>query len=148
MCRLWDHLAANIDQYVESCKPILDEASKSKSVSPEFAGTNISRHPDYNKEQAEIDKTSRSRHSRKWRGLTTTEPQPPTLRSSVVDEAENERKTDRNHGYEKRSVSPNPPAQRKRSRATQREHENKHENEHERPKVLRFPSSVIFKYIS
>ncbi|KAL8171469.1 hypothetical protein V2J09_023273 [Rumex salicifolius] len=122
---LWDHLASNLDQYVESSNAAEDETLKPKATSADV-------HQDLDKEQVESDKTSKSRHSRKWRGLTSNEYQPPQLRSCVVDEAENQRKTSRNHdGYTKRSVSPNPPPQRKRSRASEREHGNKHENEHE-----------------
>ncbi|OIW07970.1 hypothetical protein TanjilG_20071 [Lupinus angustifolius] len=108
---LWDHLALNIDLYVQP-KELLDEAPKRKLISEVQVGGDGFQ--DLNSE-GKSRKLSTSRRNRDWKGLLGREAKAPTLCSFVVDDTNLEEKTRSNVNCTPRSSSP-PPFQRKRGR--------------------------------
>lgn len=112
---LWDHLASNLDQYVQSHGSPEDEVVKAKPESVKPVDKTDSDHLVTDSERAKSNKSSRSRHNREWKGLTTDDAQPPPLRSSVTYHIEDEQKAHRNAVPTRQSVSPEPPVHRKRN---------------------------------
>ncbi|KAE9617304.1 hypothetical protein Lal_00034878 [Lupinus albus] len=108
---LWDHLALNIDLYVQP-QELQDEAPKRKLISEVQVGGDGFQ--DLNSE-GKSSKLSRSRRNRDWKGLVGRETKAPTLRSFVVDNTNLEDKTRSKVNCSPMLSSP-PPFQRKRGR--------------------------------
>lgn len=109
--RLWDHLALNIDLYVES-KGLQDEAPKSKLISKVQAGDDGFQNLNSKSERVK----SRSRRNRDWKGLVCREAEAPPLQSFVVDSMHLDKKvlSKVKRARRPRPPSPAPPVQRKR----------------------------------
>ncbi|KAK1413328.1 hypothetical protein QVD17_35100 [Tagetes erecta] len=102
---LWDHLRSNINLYAQSKESLLtdEKASKQKPVSePEVIN---------------LDKSSKSRRIKDWKGVIRDPAEPPPLRSAVIGNVHSDEKNHLN-----RSTSPQPPVQRKRSHSGQTDH--------------------------
>ncbi|CAL5196309.1 unnamed protein product [Lathyrus oleraceus] len=108
---LWDHLALNIDLYVES-KGLQDEAPKSKLISKVQAGDDGFQNLNSKSERVK----SRSRRNKDWKGLVCREAEAPPLQSFVVDSMHLDKKVQSkgNRAPRPRPPSPAPPVQRKR----------------------------------
>ncbi|XP_058744136.1 uncharacterized protein LOC131616729 isoform X2 [Vicia villosa] len=108
---LWDHLALNIDLYVESIG-LQDEAPKSKLISKVQAGDDGFQNLNSKSERVK----SRSRRNRDWKGLVCREAEAPPLQSFVVDCMHLDKKVQSkvNRAPRPRPPSPAPPVQRKR----------------------------------
>ncbi|TKY49566.1 Polyadenylate-binding protein 2 [Spatholobus suberectus] len=117
---LWDHLDLNLDSYVQP-EALLDEAPKRKLISEVQAGGDDSQHLNSPSERGKSSKLSRSRHNKDWKGLMRGEAEPPSIRSSVVDNAQLEEKARPKVNHDPRSLSPKPPVQRKRGRADEQQ---------------------------
>ncbi|KAH1051371.1 hypothetical protein GLYMA_08G153100v4 [Glycine max] len=113
---LWDHLDMYLNLYVQP-EALQDEAPKKKLTAEVQAGDDDSQHLNSQSERGKSSKLSRSRHNKDWKGLMKEEAEPPSIRSSVVDNAHLE--LEANHGP--RSLSPKPPVQRKRGRADEQQ---------------------------
>ena len=111
--RLWDHLALNVDLYVQHEESYMDEA-------PNQVEKIDSHHSDSESEREKSNKLSRSRHNREWKGLVRDAAEPPPLRSSDIDKMHYEEKPNRRVSRAKRSPSPRS-FQRKRSQPDERE---------------------------
>ncbi|KAF7836021.1 Embryonic polyadenylate-binding protein 2 [Senna tora] len=109
---LWDHLASNLDLYVQP-KELLDEAPKRKLSSEIQAVDDISRHSYLQSERGKSSKLSRSRHNKDWKGLAREGAEVPPLRSSEVENIHLDERTQHKVNHGPRSRSP-PPARRKR----------------------------------
>lgn len=120
---LWDHLASNLDLYIQPQDSYMDEAPKTKPTAGEQSEKNESLHSNAESETEKYNKLSRSRHNREWKGLVRDAVEPPPLRSSDIDRIHLEEKPHRKDIRARRSPSPRPSFQRKRSRPD--EHENK-----------------------
>jgi len=121
--RLWDHLASNLDLYVQPQDTYMDEAPKTKPTEGEQSGKNESHLSNAESEREKYNKLSRSRHNWEWKGLVRDAVEPPPLRSSDIERIHFEEKPYRKDSRAKRSPSPRPSFQRKRGRPD--EHENK-----------------------
>ncbi|KAL5062296.1 hypothetical protein RYX36_024033 [Vicia faba] len=108
---LWDHLALNIDLYVES-KGLQDEAPKSKLISKVQAGDDGIQNLNSKSERVK----SRSRRNRDWKGLVCREAEAPPLQSFVVDSMHLDKivQSKVNRATRPRPPSHAPPVQRKR----------------------------------
>ncbi|XP_059651834.1 nucleolin 1 [Cornus florida] len=113
---LWDHLGSNVHLYVQPSKSYPDEAAKTKLMSVEQAGRNDSQPLVSNSEVGKSNKILSNRRNREWKGLIRDSDEPPPLRSSVNDNARAEERTYHKVGRAKRSLSPQPMVQKKRSR--------------------------------
>ncbi|KAK7283865.1 hypothetical protein RIF29_13613 [Crotalaria pallida] len=112
---LWDHLALNIDLYVQP-KELQDEAPKRKLISKVQVGGDGLQDLNSESEIGKSSKLARSRRNRDWKGLVGREAEAPTLRSFVVGDTNLEGKTRSKVNHSPRSSSPPPPFQRKRGR--------------------------------
>lgn len=119
--RLWDHLDLNLHLYVKP-KELQDEAPKRKLVSEiQAGGDGFQHHSNSQSEKGKSNKLSRSRHNKDWKGLVRGEAEPPHIRGSDVENAHLEEKARPEVNCGPRSLSPNPPVQRKRGRADERQ---------------------------
>ncbi|XP_019453421.1 PREDICTED: uncharacterized protein LOC109354999 [Lupinus angustifolius] len=112
---LWDHLALNIDLYVQP-KELQDEAPKRKLISEVQVGGDGFQDLNSESEIGKSNKLSRSRRNRDWKGLVGREVEAPTLRSFVANDTNMEGKPRSKVNHSPRSSSPPPPFQRKRGR--------------------------------
>ncbi|KAJ1409754.1 PWI domain, partial [Sesbania bispinosa] len=115
---LWDHLALNIDSYVQP-KEFPDEAPKRKLISEVQAGDDGIKHLNSQSERVKSSKISSSRRNKDWKALVGREAEAPLLWSSVADNTHLEEKARSNVSHGSRSLSPPPPVQRKRGRAVE-----------------------------
>ena len=118
--RLWDHLALNLDLYVQHEESYMEEAPKTKPPLWDQGGKNDSHCSDSESEKEKSNTLSRSRHNREWKGLVRDAAEPPPLRSSDIDKIHYEEKPHRRVSRAKRSPSPRS-FQRKRSQPDERE---------------------------
>lgn len=118
--RLWDHLALNLDLYVQHEESYMEEAPKTKPPLWDQGGKNDSHRSDSESEKEKSNTLSRSRHNREWKGLVRDAAEPPPLRSSDIDKIHYEEKPHRRVSRAKRSPSPRS-FQRKRSQPDERE---------------------------
>lgn len=118
--RLWEHLALNMDLYVQP-KELQDEAPKKKLLSQVQAGGDGFLHLNSESETGKSSKSSRSRHNKDWKGLVGRVAEAPPLRSFLVDNTHLEGKTQSKVNHGPRSPSPPPPVQRKRGRADEQQ---------------------------
>lgn len=116
LCRLWDHLGSNIGLYVQQKEPDTGGGTKTKPASAEQAAKSDLHHLDSDADKVKSNK-SRSRR-REWKGLVTVEH--PTLHSSLAESTPMEEEALQKVGHSKRSLSPQPELQRKRSRPEER----------------------------
>ncbi|XP_057511246.1 uncharacterized protein LOC130793538 isoform X1 [Actinidia eriantha] len=119
---LWDHLGSTIHLYVEPQESHPDEASKTITVTGDQARVHNSRHLDSDSERGKTNKLSRSRHNREWKSLVRDADEPPPFQSSVFDDVHTGDRTHRKVSCVKRSPSPQPIVQKKRSRPDERQH--------------------------
>ncbi|XP_019157353.1 PREDICTED: uncharacterized protein LOC109153909 [Ipomoea nil] len=112
---LWDHLGSNLNLYVQQRENPLDDVITTRPASDEKAGKNDTCQLGSESNKVESDK-SRPRHRREWKGLVRDTDQHPPLRSVVVDISHREEVKHKKPGRIKRSISPQPEVQRKRSR--------------------------------
>lgn len=117
---LWDHLHLNLALYVKPEK-LQDEAPKRKLISEIKAVDDGLQHSKSELERGNSNKFSRSRHNKDWKGLVKGEAEAPTIRSSEVDNAHLVEKVRSNVNRSRRSPSPKPADQRKRSRADEQQ---------------------------
>ncbi|XP_057459079.1 uncharacterized protein LOC130749716 isoform X2 [Lotus japonicus] len=113
---LWDHLALNIDLYVQS-KELQDEAPKRKLISEVQAGGDGFQHLNSQSERVESNKLSRSRRNKDWKGLVGRDTEAPYLWNSEVDNVHLEEKDRSKVNRGPRLQSPPSPVQRKRRRS-------------------------------
>ncbi|KAL9367738.1 hypothetical protein Peur_038937 [Populus x canadensis] len=119
---LWDHLATNLDMYVQPPETRADEVARTNPTLIEQTGGNESHQLDSEPENVKPDNSSRGRHKREWKGVARDVNQPPPLRSSVVDNIHLEEKTHGKPSRARRSPSPQPPQEQKRSRHDEQQH--------------------------
>ncbi|KAI5603776.1 hypothetical protein POPTR_001G269200v4 [Populus trichocarpa] len=119
---LWDHLATNLDMYVQPPETHADEVARTNPTLIEQTGGNESHQLDSEHENVKPDNSSRGRHKREWKGVARDVNQPPPLRSSVVDNIHLEEKTHGKASRARRSPSPQPPQEQKRSRHDEQQH--------------------------
>ncbi|XP_050210228.1 uncharacterized protein LOC126660670 [Mercurialis annua] len=116
---LWDHLASNLDLYVQPQDA--SDIVKTKSIRGDQDERNESHHNDSEAGKEKPDNLPRSRHKREWKAMTRDATEPPPLRSSVVDNMHVEERHDRRGSHARRSSSPQPPQHKKRSRQDERQ---------------------------
>ncbi|KAJ1409756.1 RNA-binding domain superfamily [Sesbania bispinosa] len=117
---LWDHLALNIDSYVQP-KELHDEAPKRKLISEVQSGVDGIKHLNSQSERVKSTKVSSSRRNKDWKALVEREAEAPPLWSSEVDTTHLEEKAQSKVNRGPRSLSPPPPVRRKRSRAVEQQ---------------------------
>ncbi|PON81343.1 Splicing factor-like protein [Trema orientale] len=117
---LWDHLASNIDSYVQPEEPCVTELIKSNPLSAPKSGTNDSHHLDSESDRGKSSKESKIRHHREWKGLVRSPAEPPPLRSSGIENLHVDEKSHHKVRRSRKSPSPRPAAQRKRDRTDDR----------------------------
>ncbi|CAK7330835.1 unnamed protein product [Dovyalis caffra] len=113
---LWDHLATNMDLYVQPQETCTDEVARTNPTRGEHTVGSESHHMDSELEKVKPDNLSRGRHKKEWKGVVRDVNYPTPLRSSVVDTIHQEEKTHRKVSRARRSPSPQPTQQKKRSR--------------------------------
>lgn len=123
---LWDHLASNLDLYVQNGKPHLEEeGAKPKHILGEKAGGHDSQSVNYDSERGRSNKSKRSRHNREWNGLVRDAAEPPAFLSSEIVLSHKEENTHHRVVIRKRSPSPlleeKKPARKKRNQADERQ---------------------------
>lgn len=123
--RLWDHLASNLDLYIQPQDSYMDEAPKTNPTAGEQSGKNESHHLNAESEREKYNKLSRSRHNREWKGLARDAVEHPPLRSSDIERIHLEEKPNRKDSRAKRSPSPSPRPSFQRKRSRPDENENK-----------------------
>ncbi|KAG8646324.1 hypothetical protein MANES_10G145600v8 [Manihot esculenta] len=119
---LWDHLASNLDEYVQPHETHTSNVVKTKPTLGDHVGRDESHYVDSESGKGKSDKLSITRHKREWKGLTKDATEPPPLRSAVVDIGHYDEKSHRKASHARRSESPHPPQQKKRSRQDERQH--------------------------
>ncbi|XP_057496547.1 uncharacterized protein LOC130781370 [Actinidia eriantha] len=119
---LWDHLGSNIHLYVEPEEPHPDEAAKTITTTGDQGRRHNPRHSDSDSERGMTNKLSRSRHNREWKSLVRDADEPPPFQSSVFDDVHTDDRTHRKFSRVKRSPSPQPIVQKKRSLPEERLH--------------------------
>ena len=120
--RLWDHLATNLDLYVQPQETGTDEVARTNPTLVEQTGGNESHHMDSEPQKVKPDNSYRGRHKREWKGVVRDVNHRPSLRSSVVVNIHQEEKTHCEVSRARRSTSPQPPQQKKRSQHDERQH--------------------------
>ncbi|KAI3935237.1 hypothetical protein MKW98_018426 [Papaver atlanticum] len=118
---LWDHLSSNLHLYVQPQERYLDGDRKGTITSGVEVGNNDAHPFDIEVETGKSVKESKSRRNREWKGLVRDVTEPPPLRSSEVESFHVEEKNHHKVGHLKRSHSPRPPVQKKRSRQDERQ---------------------------
>ncbi|KAJ4970796.1 hypothetical protein NE237_003895 [Protea cynaroides] len=113
---LWDHLSSNLHLYVQPSVSNQDEIAKVKPIFEEDVAIDDPQQLDSESEREKYSKESRSRRNREWKGLVREVDEPPPLRSSEIESFHPEEKTHHKYGRVKRSHSPRPLVQAKRSR--------------------------------
>ncbi|KAF2319418.1 hypothetical protein GH714_015643 [Hevea brasiliensis] len=88
----------------------------------DHAGSDESHHIDSESGKGKSDNLSVSRHKREWKGLMRDATEPPPLRSSEVDIGHLDERSHHKSSHARRSPSPCPPQQKKRSRQDERQH--------------------------
>lgn len=114
--RLWDHLALNIDLYVQP-KGLQDEAPKSKVLSKAQAGDDGFQSLNQKSESVK----SRSRRNKDWNGLVGSDAEAPPLLSFVVDNMRLDEKVQSKVNRAPRAPSLAPPVQRKKGCAVEQQ---------------------------
>ncbi|XWS35496.1 hypothetical protein CRYUN_Cryun20dG0002300 [Craigia yunnanensis] len=114
---LWDHLASNLDLYVTSQEPHVEEGARTIVLGNQPVGAD-SHQLDSDSERGKSTKFARNRHNREWKGLVRDAAEPPPLRSSEVENIRLDEKSRKVSG--RRSTSPRP-NQKKRSRLNERQ---------------------------
>lgn len=94
---------------------------KAKPTAGDQSGRIDSHHMDSESERVQPNKESKSRHRREWKGLVRDAAEPPPLRSSEIEKIHSEEKTHQRASRTRRSSSPRPVVQRKRTRPDERE---------------------------
>ncbi|XP_065869678.1 uncharacterized protein [Euphorbia lathyris] len=115
---LWDHLASNLNLYVQSQDS--SGVIKTKSSVGDQAGRNEYDPVETESGKGKSENLPRSRSKREWKGLMRDATEPPPLRSSVVDTVLTEEKSHLK-ASSGRSSSPDPPKQKKRNRQDERQ---------------------------
>ncbi|KEH19064.1 RNA-binding (RRM/RBD/RNP motif) family protein [Medicago truncatula] len=113
---LWDHLALNIDLYVQS-KGLQDEAPKSKVLSKAQAGDDDFQSLNQKSESVK----SRSRRNKDWNGLVGRDAEAPPLLSFVVDNMHLDKKDQSKVNGGPKAPSLAPPVQRKKGCAVEQQ---------------------------
>ncbi|KAF2319448.1 hypothetical protein GH714_015898 [Hevea brasiliensis] len=119
---LWDHLASNLDLYVQPQETYVSDVVQTKPTLGDHAGSDESHHIDSESGKGKSDNLSVSRHKREWKGLMRDATEPPPLRSSEVDIGHLDERSHHKSSHARRSPSPCPPQQKKRSRQDERQH--------------------------
>ncbi|KAL6964827.1 hypothetical protein U1Q18_035882 [Sarracenia purpurea var. burkii] len=117
---LWDHLGSNLHLYVQPQESHQHEAAITKTSTGDEARIDDSRHLDFDSERGKFDKLSRSRHNREWKSLVRDAGEPPPFQSAVIDNVHTNERAHWKVGRPKRSPSPQPIGQKKRSRPDDR----------------------------
>lgn len=119
--RLWDHLALNMDLYVQP-KELQDVEAlvKTKRYEVEAGGDGV-QHLNSKSERAKSSKLSRSRRNKDWKGLVARVAEPPPLQSFEVTNAHSEKKARSKVNRAPKSLSPASPIQKKRGRAVEQQ---------------------------
>ncbi|XVF79604.1 hypothetical protein PTKIN_Ptkin15bG0002600 [Pterospermum kingtungense] len=114
---LWDHLASNLDLYVPSKEPHVEERARSIILGNQPPDDD-SHQLGSDSERGKSTELVRNRHNREWKGLARDAAEPPPLRSSEVENIRFEGKSRRKVS---RQRSSSPPSQKKRSRLDERQ---------------------------
>ncbi|XP_043692171.1 uncharacterized protein LOC122642684 isoform X2 [Telopea speciosissima] len=113
---LWDHLSSNLHLYVQPSVHNQEEVAEVKPIFGEDFTSNNPQPLDSEPEREKDTKESRSRRNKEWKGLVREVDEPPPLRSSEVESIHPEEKIHQKSGRVKRSRSPRPLVNAKRSR--------------------------------
>ncbi|KAM1176327.1 hypothetical protein ACFX2I_028580 [Malus domestica] len=116
---LWGHLASNSDLHLQSEDPEVEDVSKRKTTSGDLTGKSDLYHLGSEPEREKSNKSTKSRHTREWKGLTRDAAEPPPFRSSEIGDIHVEEKS-RSKVSDAKSPSRQPAAQRKRIRPDER----------------------------
>lgn len=112
---LWDHLSSDLDLYLQPQEPYPDDM-------PSDQGKINDTHPlESASDKEKSNNLLKRRRNREWKGLVTNAAEPPPLRSSDTDIIHAEEKPHRSFSRGKKSLSPRPSFQRKRSRPDERQ---------------------------
>ncbi|XP_042515849.1 uncharacterized protein LOC122090077 [Macadamia integrifolia] len=117
---LWDHLSSNLQLYAQPLLCNQEEIAKAKPIFGEDVVRIDSQQLDSEYGREKYTMESRSRRNREWKGLVRDVDEPPPLRSSEIESFHPEEKTHQKSGRVKRSRSPRPLVQEKRSRQEER----------------------------
>lgn len=112
---MWDHLASNIDLYVQP------EETKTKPSSADKSGRDYSHQLESESDTGKPKKESKIRHNKEWKGLIRDAAEPPPLRSSEVEKINVKERTHHRVRRTRRSPSPRPAVERKRNRTDERQ---------------------------
>ncbi|KAF9675606.1 hypothetical protein SADUNF_Sadunf09G0049700 [Salix dunnii] len=118
---LWDHLATNLDLYVQPQETHTDEVARTNPTLVEQTGGNESHHMDSEPPKVKPDNSYRGRHKREWKDVMRDVSHQPPLQSSMVVNIHQEKKTLCNVSRARRSPSPQSQQLKKRS-----QHEEQH----------------------
>ncbi|KAJ9174470.1 hypothetical protein P3X46_013108 [Hevea brasiliensis] len=117
---LWDHLASNLDLYVQPQETCTSDVVKTKPALGELADKNEFHHIDSGSGEGKCDNFCRSRRKREWKGLMRDATELP-LRSSDVNSTHLDERSCHKASHARRSPSPHPPQQKKKSRQDERQ---------------------------
>ncbi|KAJ6750905.1 hypothetical protein OIU85_001442 [Salix viminalis] len=108
--------------YVQPPETRTDEMARTIPTLVERTEGDESHQLDSEPENLKPDISTRGRHKKEWKGVARDVNQPPPLRSSVVDNIHLEEKTHGKASRARRTPSPQPPQQKKRSRHDEQHH--------------------------
>ncbi|KDP43453.1 hypothetical protein JCGZ_16740 [Jatropha curcas] len=118
---LWDHLASNLELYVQPQEAHTSDVLKTKPTLGDQAGQNESHNIDSESGKGKSNNLPRSRQKREWKGLMRDAAEPPPLRSSEVEVTRFEERSHHKASHTRRSSPPQSPQQKKRSRQDERQ---------------------------
>lgn len=121
---MWDHLASNFNLYVQPEEVCSVEVTKTKPSLADGSGRNDSHHLESESDKGKSKKEPKIRHNKEWKGLIRDAADPPPLRSSELDDIhvlEKTRKPHREGRRTRRSPSPQPALEKKRTRTDEQQ---------------------------
>lgn len=121
---LWDHLASNFNLYVQPEEACSVEVTKTKPSLADGSGRDDSHHLESEPDKGKSKKEPKIRHNKEWKGLIRDAADPPPLRSSELDDIhvlENTHKPHREGRRTRRSPSPQPVVEKKRTRTDEQQ---------------------------
>lgn len=121
---LWDHLASNFNLYVQPEEACSVEVTKTKPSLADGSGRNDSHHLESESDKGKSKKEPKIRHNKEWKGLIRDAADPPPLRSSELDDIRVLEKTHKPHREgrrSRRSPSPQPAVEKKRTRTDEQQ---------------------------
>lgn len=116
---LWEHLASNLDLYVQSSESHSDGVPKTNPIAIQQPVGDDSRPIESKSANLKSTKFLKSRYTREWKAQAIDEGEQPRLRSGVAD-GNHADKDSHKADDEKKEVSPQPAARRKRDHPEER----------------------------